>query len=65
MKTNLEKRIVKAALACLGRNGFMFQTNHAGSYVLKPDAMRRLEKACAALKDSRKARRTSTSTRKE
>jgi hypothetical protein len=49
----LEKRIVRAALACLDRNGFMFQTNHAGSYVIKPDAMRRLESSCVLLKHAR------------
>ena len=53
-----EKHVVGAALACLDRQGFLFQTRQydvaAISYVLKPDAMRRLEGALAKLKEARK-----------
>ena len=49
-----EQQVIRAALACLDRNGFMFQCNDRGHYPLKIDAMRSLEKALANLKKARK-----------
>lgn len=50
----LSAAVVRAALACLDHHGFIFQTNHSGSYVIKPDAVRRLENALARLKEARR-----------
>ena len=50
-----EQAVIRAAFACLDRNGWMFQVNDRGSYPLKQDAMRRLENELARLKKARKA----------
>jgi hypothetical protein len=49
-----ELKVIRAAMACLSADGFMFQIRNEGdkltNYVLKPEKMRRLEDALATLK---------------
>lgn len=59
-----EQAVVLAAMGCVNGDGWIFQErgmNGAGNatYVLKPDAVRRLENAIAKLKEARKAKRKS------
>lgn len=58
-----EKAVIAAALASVDANGWIFQERGMGGagnaiYVLKPDAVRKLESAVSKLKTARrKARR--------